>query len=356
MLWSPLSELPQLGRSNMYVCTLLVFVLLQLGTGFAVDMGMFLAFRTMSGFFGSPALVNAAATIGDMYNPAQAAYGICIWAAFAVCGPIFGPLIGGFVAVSKGWRWTIWVYTWVTAFCVVMMFFLLPETSAANILYRRARRLRNITGNTRIRSQSELDAARHTLRDRLAILGRAFILLATEPIVLVMDTFTALVYGVLFIWFESFPLVFGGIYGFSVQSQGLAYLGILVGLLCTIPAYLLWIKHGVLPAFSKPNFKAEMMLPPIFAGSVALPVCLFWYGWTARESIPWIVPIIGSSLFTVGVITVFNPVFNYLGVVYQPYSASVFAGNTLFRASFGAAFPLFVSRTSRAIDMQWTGI
>jgi DHA1 family multidrug resistance protein-like MFS transporter len=160
------------------------------------------------------------------------------------------------------------------------------------------------------------------------------------------------VYGVLFIWFESFPLVFGDIYGFDVRSQGLAYLGILVGLLCTIPMYLLWIKYGVLPAFAKPNFKAEMMLPPIFVGSVALPVCLFWYGWTARESIPWIVPIIGSSFFTVGVITVFNPVFNYLGVVYQPYSASVFAGNTLFRASFGAAFPLFVSRSLRLMDQR----
>ena len=39
-----------------------------------------------------------------------------------------------------------------------------------------------------------------------------------------MDTFTALVYGVLFIWFESFPLVFGGIYGFDIGAQGLVYL------------------------------------------------------------------------------------------------------------------------------------
>ena len=55
-------------------------------------------------------------------------------------------------------------------------------------------------------------------------------------------------------------------------------------------------------------------------------------------------PIIGSAFFTVGVITVFNAVFNYLGIAYLPWAASVFAGNTLFRASFGAAFPLFVSK------------
>jgi DHA1 family multidrug resistance protein-like MFS transporter len=72
---------------------------------------------------------------------------------------------------------------------------------------------------------------------------------------------------------------------------------------------------------------------------------LFWYGWSARESIHWIMPIIGSGFFTVGIITLFNPVINYLGIAYPTYAASIFAGNALFRASFGAAFPLFVSCT-----------
>ena len=93
-----------------------------------------------------------------------------------------------------------------------------------------------------------------------------------------MDTFTALVYGVLFTWVESFPLVFGGIYGFDVGAQGLVYLGIFIGLVITVPLYLLWVKYGVIPAFTKPTFKPEMVLPPTFVGSLALPICLFWYG------------------------------------------------------------------------------
>lgn len=112
MLWSPMSEMPQLGRSGIYVWTLFVFVLLQLPTGFAVDVAMFLVFRTISGFVGSPTLATGGATITDVYGPARAAFGICIWASCGVCGPIFGPLIGGFVASVKGWRWTIWIYTW----------------------------------------------------------------------------------------------------------------------------------------------------------------------------------------------------------------------------------------------------
>jgi MFS transporter, DHA1 family, multidrug resistance protein len=40
-----------------------------------------------------------------------------------------------------------------------MMIFSLPETSTANILLRRARRLRKITGKNSFLSQSEIDQA-----------------------------------------------------------------------------------------------------------------------------------------------------------------------------------------------------
>lgn len=85
-----------------------------------------------------------------------------------------------------------------------------------------------------------------------------------------------------------------------------------------------------------------MVLPPTYFGSAALPICLFFYGWSARESVHWIVPVIGSSFFTVSIITLFNPVLNYLGITYPKNQASIFAGNALFRASFGAIFPLLV--------------
>ncbi|KAF3059852.1 Caffeine resistance protein 5 [Daldinia childiae] len=351
MLWSPMSEIPQLGRSPLYFWTFLTFILLQLPTGFAVNMPMFLVFRVLTGFVGSPPLATGGATIIDMYDPGSAGYGICILSSFGVLGPVFGPVIGGFAAPAEGWRWTIWIFTWLCALVVILLFFLLPETSAANILYRRAKRLRSITGDSRLRSQSEIDAARHKLKDHLIVLGRAFTLTFSEPIVFFMDLYSALLYGILFLWFESFPLVFGDIYGFSAGAQGLAFLGIFIGALVTVPPFLLWIKHGVIPRFNKPSFKPEMVLPPTFVGAISLPVCLFWYGWTARESVHWILPIIGSSLFTVGVVTLFNTVFNYLGISYPAYVASIFAGNALFRASFGASFPLFARELFRQLGI-----
>ena len=100
-----------------------------------------------------------------------------------------------------------------------------------------------------------------------------------------MDTFTALVYGVLSIRFESLPLVFGGIDQFDIGAQGLVYLDIFVGLVITVPLHLLWVRYGIILAFNRSTFKPEMVLPPTFVGSLALPICLFWYCWSARESV-----------------------------------------------------------------------
>lgn len=338
-----MSEMPQVGRSGIYFWTLFAFVVLQVPTGYAVNISMFLVFRFFTGFFGGPVLATGGATIADMYPPSKVPYGICIWGAFGVLGPVLGPLLGGFAAQAKGWRWTIWELTWLCASVLVILFFLMPETSSANILYRRARRLRKATGEGRLKSQSEIDAADHTTRDHLIVLGRAFTLTLFEPIVFVLDLYIALLYGLLYIWFESFPLVFGGIYRFNIGEQGLAFLGIFGGGVITVPCYLLWIKFYMVPRFGRPGVRPELVLPPTFFGAFALPICLFWYGWTSSPNIHWIVPILGSGFFTVGVITLFNAVLNYLGMVYPAYAASVYAGNGLFRALFGVVFPLFVS-------------
>ena len=207
MLWSPLSDLPRLGRARLYLYTFLSFTLLQLPSGYAPNLPTFLTFRFLAGFVGSPALATGGATIADMYSPASVAYGFCIWGSFGICGPVFGPILGGFAAQARGWRLTVWIVCWMGAAVVVLLFFCMPESSAATILYRRAKRLRKATGNVKLRSQSEIEAAagRAVASSQLAVLGSAFVLTFSEPIVFVMDLYTALLYGILFLWFESFP-------------------------------------------------------------------------------------------------------------------------------------------------------
>lgn len=55
-LWSPMSEIPVIGRNPVYILTLVVFVAFQVPVALATNLGMLLAFRFLTGFFGSPVL------------------------------------------------------------------------------------------------------------------------------------------------------------------------------------------------------------------------------------------------------------------------------------------------------------
>ena len=121
----------------------------------------FLAFRFFLGFFGSPALANGGATVGDMFSLIYIPFGLSWRVLSAWCGPAIGPLIGGFAAMAKGWRWLMWEVVWMSSLVLVLLLTLMPETSEANILLRRARRLRKLTGVDFLQSQSEIPPAEY---------------------------------------------------------------------------------------------------------------------------------------------------------------------------------------------------
>lgn len=354
MIWSPMSEIPQIGRNPIYIGTLLLFVLLQLPTGYAINFGMLLAFRFLTGFIGSPVLATGGASLSDMYVPRKRAYAIAIWGIAAVCGPVMGPLVGGFAAEAKDWRWTIWELAWLSGFTWLVLFFFLPETSANNILYRRTRRLRKLTGNDRLKCQPEIMGENMTGKDiALMALVRPITLNFLEPMVFLLNLYIALVYGLLYIWFESFPIVFSQIYGFSLGLEGVAFIGILIGAVIVLPPFFLYLYKVLEPQFNEQGeLTPEKRLPPAFVGGPAIVICLFWFGWSAGYT-HWIMPIIGSAFFSVGAVLLFNSVLNYLPDAYPDYAASVLAGNDFMRSSFGAGFPLFATAMYTKLGVNW---
>ncbi|KAJ6104646.1 hypothetical protein N7523_010966 [Penicillium sp. IBT 18751x] len=357
MIWAPLSELPAVGRSPVYVFTLTVFVFFQFAIIYAKNLGMLLAFRFLTGFFGSPVLATGAASMADIWDIRTRDYMIAIWGCFAISAPVLGPLVGGFAFSAKGWTWTIWELLWVSGFTLVVIFILLPETFAANILSRRARRVRRITGDQRYASEAEIEIAQVNPRDMLfEALLRPFQLCFFEPIVFLMNLYIALIYGILYIWFEAFPIVFELKHGFNPGENGLAFLGILVGAVCfAIPGYFIWKFRWQSKKIDVNGYLSpEEHLPPACFGALCLPLSLFWFGWTGNfASIHWIVPIIASMLFAIGSCLIFNSIFCYEASAYPKYAASVLAGNDFLRSSFGGAFPLFATQMFLNLGVGW---
>jgi len=68
LLFSPLSEIPSIGRNPIYISTFAVFIVLSVGAAVCENFAGFLVLRFLQGFFGSPCLATGAASLSDMVD------------------------------------------------------------------------------------------------------------------------------------------------------------------------------------------------------------------------------------------------------------------------------------------------
>jgi DHA1 family multidrug resistance protein-like MFS transporter len=127
LLFSPLSEIPAIGRNPPYVISLALFILVS-GIAVAVDnVPGFLVLRSLQGFFGSPCLATGAASLTDITDIVNIPYGLWMWGTCAVAAPAVAPCIAGFSIMANGWKWSMWEILWGAAPCLIsLVWFLLP--------------------------------------------------------------------------------------------------------------------------------------------------------------------------------------------------------------------------------------
>ncbi|KAI9714814.1 MAG: hypothetical protein M1820_000103 [Bogoriella megaspora] len=350
MFFSPISEIPVVGRNPPYIITFAIFVILCVPTALVDNVAGLLVLRFLQGFFGSPCLATGGASMGDLYSLIKLPYAICLWALAATCGPALGPMISGFSVQAENWRWSLWEMLWLAGPIWIMLFLFMPETSGPNILLRRAARLRKLTGDNRLKSQSEIDQANLNSREiAIEALWRPIQLMLLDPAIAYTAVYVALLYGIYYSFFEAFPLVYLNIYGFNIGQMGLTFLSITVAVILSIAIYWAYIYWIIEPGIKKHGLGApERRLIPAMYSSVLCPIGLFMWAWTSRSDIHWIVSVIGIGIFTVGVFILIQCIFIYLPFVYPQYAASLFAGNDLARSTLAAgsvlfARPLFVN-------------
>ena len=348
LLFSPLSEIPIIGRNPPYIISYAIFVILCVPTALADDFNTLVALRFLQGFFGSPCLATGGATLQDIYSLLQLPYVLSLWALAATCGPAIGPIISGFSVTAMNWRWSLWEMLWLNGPIFLFLFFFLPETSSATILLRRAQRLRALTGNPNLKSQSEIDQANLTASAIASeALWRPFQLMLLDPSIAFTGVYTAIIYGIFYSFFEAFPLVYIDVYGFNLGEMGLTFLSVTIGVFLSLAFYWAYIYKLVNPEILKHGMGApERRLVPALVVTFFVPVGLFLFGWTAREDIHWIVSCIGIVITTIGIFLIIQCIFLYLPLSYPQYAASLFAGNDFTRSALAAgsihfSYPMF---------------
>ena len=307
MIWSPISETPSIGRNAVYLTTLAIFILVQLPIAFATNIETVLIFRFLSGVFGSPPQATGGATLTDIYAPCRRSYAIGLWELSGWAAPTLGPLLGGLAAQRGGWRWTVWELIAINCVMFLVLFCFLPETSSSNILYRRAKRLRSSVNTEPFQPRSTKKLPRQRMAAYVKhTLIRPFTLCFGEPICLVMNSYTALMTGLFFAWFETVPVVFGSVYKFDLVHLGLCCLGLLAGVSFAYLIFLVWFRCSESKKYTRNNVrKPEERFIPLMAGCSLVPLSLFIFGWTAREDVSCLIPIAGSALFSIGSYSLF---------------------------------------------------
>ncbi|KAI6484354.1 hypothetical protein MCOR12_005325 [Pyricularia oryzae] len=348
---APLSEI--YGRSIVYHVCNLGFLAFVIACAVAPSMNSLIAFRFISGIFGSCPISNGGGTIADMIVQEKRGFAMSIYTLGPLIGPVVGPVAGGFLSGAKGWRWCFWVLAIATGFMSICMMVFMKETYAHVILDRKTAKLRKETGNEQLRSK--LDAGLSTTDYFKRSIVRPLKLMAFSPITQIFAIYLAIVYGYLYLVFTTITSVFTETYGFSSSTAGLAFLGIGIGFLIgqgiftyTSDAYVQRRAaregNGMLPEYRL------LWLP--FGGAV-LPIGFFIYGWTAEYKVHWIAPIIGMGVIGIANILLFMSVTVYLIDSFNMYAASAMAANTVIRSVAGAVLPLAGPAMYAALGLGW---
>ncbi|RAH65212.1 MFS transporter [Aspergillus aculeatinus CBS 121060] len=329
LLTGPLSE--AYGRRPIYLISWSLFIVWMIPSVVTIHMALIIVSRFVQGLAGGTFLAVAGGTVRDLFSPNE----------------IQKPMV---IAA-----WTYYVVLIWSLLLLIAIIVSAPETnSLVKPRNKRAKPDSNL-GNKRPTAQLGT-APRSTGRLLVQSLVRPFQLLFFEPMCLCLDVYSAILLGILYLFFGAFPLVFRTMHAMKLWQIGLTFLGIITGMLMGAASNPLWIKireRLIQRHHEGGSSEPEYRLPPAILGGILIPAGLFWFGWTIYPSVHWILPIMGSAVFGCGVVFAFIGIFKFLVDAYPQYAASALAANGFARCSFAAAFPLFGVQMYEKLGYQW---
>ncbi|KAI5455590.1 major facilitator superfamily domain-containing protein [Mariannaea sp. PMI_226] len=355
MVMAPLSEF--IGRRWLYIATSSSIIAFAGGSGAAQNFATYLVCRFLCGCLGSAGVAIGAGTILDVWGIGTKAGAMA--SLLFICGPFFGPSLGPLVGAyimheyHGDWRWTQWVVALIGAPIWILILFM-KETSDARVPATK-------------KYSGRFSAVQLALSTLKAAVFRSMAMLTTEAIAFSLTLYTGYAYAVVFSYFASATYVFTLNYGFDSRSIGLSFISVLIGYLLACITYLIIEKTLYARAARQaPNGRPapEHRLYSAMAGSVFLPIGLFWYAWAAQRGGHWAVVVASGIPFGLGAFVLFLSSMIYLVEAYGPGAAAsgsethfitAIAANGSFRYLLGAVFPLFTIQMYEKLGVHWAG-
>ncbi|CAF9923363.1 MAG: hypothetical protein GOMPHAMPRED_002819 [Gomphillus americanus] len=367
IVFAPLSEM--YGRKAVLLPSFTVYTAFTLGCALAPSWSALLAFRFMVGVAASAPYVVIGGVFADIFETSLSrGRAITILLVFMNFGPVIGPIISAYVS-PNGWRWTFWTSLIMCGVSWPLLIFLpglnisdsvkklsnlFTETYAPIILTERARDLRRRNPNYRVYAPAELES--RTIKETLTVVLARPLRLFAEPIVFFICLFLALLFGIYYMFFEAYPIIFQDSYGLNPQIASLLYLPIGIG--AALDTFV-FVWYDAYIAHSKRLRRAWAFneeyrrLPLACIGAPLYGLSLFWLGWSSKPQIPWSVPMLSGLTFGIGIELTFMALLNYLTDAYTPYAASVLASSSISRSAFAVLLPISTKALYGRLGIAW---
>ncbi|OKL55470.1 hypothetical protein UA08_09314 [Talaromyces atroroseus] len=324
-LWAPWSE--EFGRWPIMQLSLFLVNIWQIPCALAPNFATIVVCRFLGGLSSAGGSVTLGMT-ADMWETDDQGFAVAFVVLSSVGGSTIGPVFGGIIGQYLEWRWVFWIQLIVGGFTQALHFFLVPETRATVLIDREARRRRKNGEN--VWGPNELKVPRLDAKDVLRVWRRPFEMFLREPIVLFLSLLSGFSDALIFVFTESFSLVFGQ-WGFDTLQVGLTFIAILIGY---VIAYIIFLpdvwrqmkirkEHGNGARLPERRLLLLLFLAPLE------PIGLLGFAWTSMgpSYTPWIAPCIFACLIAIANFSIYMATIDYMVAAYGPYSASATGGN-----------------------------
>lgn len=382
-LWGPVSDVK--GRRIAYVCTFLVFIGACIGLAETKNYVTLIILRCLQSTGSASTIAIGSGVIGDITTRAERGGFMGIFQAGLLAPVAVGPVIGGALAGSLGWRSVFWFLMIYAAVFLVVLISLLPET------------LRSVVANGSIlpsnpiirfplsiyQKLSTVEKGQNAASPQLAatkridVFGPFRILISKHaaPIIL----FLAIYYAVWQMSITAMSSLFKDRYGLTEIQIGFTFIangvGSIIGTLIT--GKILNIDYGRVKADFEarlstdiesddaasrvkpgqkefPLEKARLRLVPVFSILQCLSLLLF--GWTIQypHRVHIAVPIVSTFITGWTAVSMQSIITTYLVDIYHDKSAGASASLNLARCLFAAGGTSFVMPLINAVGVGLT--
>lgn len=270
--------------------------------------------------------------------------------------PVIAPIASGWINENPrlGWRWCEWITLIISAFGFLVAFLFLPETYLPVLLDWKAKHLRQVTGDSRYKSEhAESASFLRRMKDTLPLPVR---FLCREPVVTVLGAYFVLIYILLFSFQSGFDYIFRDVYALSPGLQGSCFGTVAAGATSytlLTPVLYAWTRRKgkqTSVAIITPEFR---LWPAIFTAPL-MPICLFWLGWTDDSSISIWSVLAACFVFGVVLVAIYVSSYEYIIDSYGAKSSIALASITMVRYMVAGGMVIASRPLYQALGVHWT--